>query len=224
MKEQTRKNTYAILGICYTFMQYFWTFFVSIYLRNRGTLSEITSPLGFIPVFLFNLLIAIPMIAVLIGTIIRYKRDFDDKLNYIKTDRYLITLILTTLYALMLPLSTRVAKTPRTGAFAWFYYLFFIAFLEEFLYRGLVPNLMERSSFPKALKALVPALLYGIYQSALPFAQHGISLDTLIGILPDMVWSVVFHFVLMAMKKWTGAMWLPIIVHAIFDLSLYLMV
>ena len=222
MEEQKRKNTYAILGIFYSLVQYFWTYFVSVYLRNRGTLSSITSPLGFIPVFLFNLLIALPMIVVLIGTIIRYKRDFDDKLNYIKTDRYLFTLILTTVYALMLPLSTRLASSPRTGAFAWFYYLFFIAFLEEFLFRGLVPNLMERSSFPLFINVVVPAILYAAYQSALPFAQHGVSFATLYGILPDIIWSLAFHFALMAMKKWTGAMWLPIIVHAMSELSLYL--
>ncbi len=219
-----KNNLYALLGILYAGLQYCWTYFFSIYLRKIGTLSQITSPIGFVPAFFFNLIIAIPMIIVLIGTIIRYKRDFDDKMMYIKTDRYLLTLILTMVYAIMLPLSTRVDVNPRRGAFAWFYYLVFISFLEEFLYRGLVPTLMERASFPSWIKAIIPALAYGLYQSALPFAQYGISLSVLKSIAPDIIWSTIFHFALMAMKKWTGAMWLPIIVHAILDLSFYLII
>ena len=169
----------------------------------------------------FNFIIALPMIIVFIGSIARYRRDFDDKLWYIKTDRYLLTMILTTIYALMYPMATRVAETPRSGAMAWIYYLVFIAFLEEFLYRGLVPTLVDRSNLPRLLKLIIPALVYGIYQSALPFAKYGINRSTLLLAMPDIVWSTIFHFALLSMKKWSGAMWLPIIVHAIVDLSFY---
>lgn len=222
--QSKKNNLYALLGILYTGLQYCWTYFFSTYLKKIGTLSKITSPLGFIPAFFFNLIIAFPMIIVLIGTIVRYKREFDDKMMYIKTDRYLLTLILTMIYALMLPLATRVDIAPRRGAFAWIYYLVFVSFLEEFLYRGLVPNLMERSSFPYWVKILLPAIIYGLYQSALPLAQYGATPSVMKAIIPDILWSTVFHFALISMKKWTGAMWLPIIVHAIIDLSLYLIV
>ncbi len=222
MESQKKKdNIYALLGILYAGLQYFWTYFLSAYLKKIGTLSRITSHLGYLPAFIFNLIIALPMMIVFIGTVIRYKRDFDDKMMYIKTDRYILTLILTMILALMLPMATRLDVTPKRGAFAWVYYLIFIAFFEEFLYRGLVPTLMDRSSFSAIIKAIIPAIIYGIYQSALPFAQYGVSLDTLRLIIPDVLWSTVFHFALMGMKKWTGAMWLPIIVHAIIDLSLY---
>ena len=219
--QEKKKNIYALLGILYAGVQYLWTYFLSSYFKRIGTLPRITSPIGFIPAFFFNLVIAIPMIIVFIGTVIRYRREFDDKMMYIKTDRYLLTLILTMIYALMLPLSTRLDLNPRRGAFAWIYYLVFISFFEEFLYRGLVPTLMDRSSFPSWIRAVIPALVYGIYQSALPLAQYGLSLGTLTSILPDIIWSTIFHFALMGMKKWTGAMWLPIIVHAIIDLSIY---
>ena len=78
-------------------------------------MAKITSPLGFIPAFISNLIVAIPMIVVFVGTVIRYKRDFDDKMMYIKTDRYLLTLILTVIYSLMLPLATRLDVTPKEG-------------------------------------------------------------------------------------------------------------
>ena len=177
--QEKKKNIYALLGILYAGVQYLWTYFLSSYFKRIGTLPRITSPIGFIPAFFFNLVIAIPMIIVFIGTVIRYRREFDDKMMYIKTDRYLLTLILTMIYALMLPLSTRLDLNPRRGAFAWIYYLVFISFFEEFLYRGLVPTLMDRSSFPSWIRAVIPALVYGIYQSALPLAQYGLSLSTL---------------------------------------------
>ena len=222
--QENKRNIYALLGIMYACLQYFWTYVISFYFKKTGTLAKITSPLGFIPAFISNLIVAIPMIVVFVGTVIRYKRDFDDKMMYIKTDRYLLTLILTVIYSLMLPLATRLDATPKRGAFAWIYYLVFISFLEEFLYRSLVPTLMDRSSFPSWVKALIPAIIYGLYQSALPFAQFGISLETMKLILADILWSTLFHFVLIAMKKWTGAMWLPIIVHAIIELSIYLVI
>ena len=143
----------------YACLQYFWTYVISFYFKKTGTLAKITSPLGFIPAFISNLIVAIPMIVVFVGTVIRYKRDFDDKMMYIKTDRYLLTLILTVIYSLMLPLATRLDATPKRGAFAWIYYLVFISFLEEFLYRSLVPTLMDRSSFPSWVKALIPAII-----------------------------------------------------------------
>lgn len=222
MEKNEKNNLYALLGILYAFFQYIWTYFFSTYLKVKGTLSQITSPYGFLPVFVFNLILAIPMIIVFIGTLIRYRRDFDDKMMYIKTERYTLTLILSTIYALMLPLATRLSSTPRTGAMAWIYYLVFISFFEEFLYRGLVPTLMERSNFPSWVKGLIPALVYGIYQSALPFAQNGFNLDTVIKVLPNVVFSTLFHFALMIMKNWSGAMWLPIVAHAIIELSFYL--
>ena len=86
---------------------------------------------------------------------------------------------------------------------------------------GLFVKFINQSVY---LIALIPAIIYGLYQSALPFAQFGISLETMKLILPDILWSTLFHFVLIAMKKWTGAMWLPIIVHAIIELSIYLVI
>ena len=76
----------------YACLQYFWTYVISFYFKKTGTLAKITSPLGFIPAFISNLIVAIPMIVVFVGTVIRYKRDFDDKMMYIKTDRYLLNL------------------------------------------------------------------------------------------------------------------------------------
>ena len=218
---EKRGNVFALLGILYALLQYIWTYFISLKLKNSGTLASVTSPYGYLPMLFFNFIIALPMIIVFIGSIARYRRDFDDKLWYIKTDRYLLTMILTTIYALMYPMATRVAETPRSGAMAWIYYLVFIAFLEEFLYRGLVPTLVDRSNLPRLLKLIIPALVYGISQSALPFAKYGINRSTLLLAMPDIVWSTIFHFALLSMKKWSGAMWLPIIVHAIVDLSFY---
>lgn len=220
--EKNINNKNALLGILFASLQYFWTYYISIVLKKSGTLADVTSPFGFIPLFLYNLLIAAPMLIVLFGSIIHYKRDFDDKLMYIKTERYVLTLILTTIYTLFLPLSTRLSASPKHGALAWFYFLFFIAFLEEFLYRGMIPTLLDRSSFPLWIKILLPALAYGLYQSAMPFAKYGVNIDTLLKVLPDVLWSTLFHFALMAMKKWSGAMWLPVIVHAITDLLYYL--
>ena len=79
-------------------------------------------------------------------------------------DRYILTLTITTIYAFLMPLSAEVIKPAARGAYTWFYYIFFIAFFEEFLYRGLLPSFLERSYFPRTVISIVPALMYGLYE------------------------------------------------------------
>ncbi len=222
MEKERRGNIYGVLAVAYALIQYLWAVVVTIYYRRQGILEYVTSPEGYIPLFLVNLLLSLPMLLVFIGASVRYRRRFGSEMDYVKTDRYLLTLILTTLYTFMLPLSVVLSATPTKGAYAWFYYLFFVAFFEEFLYRGLVPHLVERSSFPPCLKYTVPALLYGLYQTAIPLGRSGLDWSVFLSSLPHIVMSVAVHYLLYAAKKWSGAMWLPILIHAIIDLTFHL--
>ncbi len=221
-KEEERSSLYGVLAAAYALIQYLWAVAVTVAFRRIGILEYVTSPEGYIPLFFANLILALPMALVFLGSKLRYRRNFGEKMDYVKTDRYALTLILTTLYTLMLPLSAVSVNPATTGAYAWFYHLFFIAFFEEFLYRGLVVQFMEQSTFPRWLVYILPALLYGIYQTALPFGRSGLSSDALISALPDIIFSILFHYLLLAAKKWSGAMWLPVIIHAIADEASYL--
>lgn len=217
-----RGNIYGVLAIAYALIQYLWAVIVTVYFKRTGILEYVSSPAGYLPLFFSNFLLALPMGFVFIGSKLRYRRNFGEELDYVKTDRYTFTLLLTTLYTFMLPLSV-VIQTPHTrGAYAWFYYLFFISFFEEFLYRGLIPTFMERSNFPKALVYTVPAILFGLYQTALPFGRNGVSMTVFLSTLPNIIISIALHYLLYAAKRWSGAMWLPIILHAIIEDAIYL--
>ena len=222
-EKEKKGNIYGVLAIAYALIQYLWAVVITVYYRRSGMLEYVTSPDGYIPLFFANLTLSVPMLLVFLGAFARYRRHFGTEMDYVKTDRYALTLILTTIYTFMLPLSVVLSEVPTKGAYAWFYYIFFIAFFEEFLYRGLVPNLMERSNFPKWLKFTLPALLYGLYQTALPLGRSGLNISVFISALPDIIFSLVMHNVLLSAKKWSGAMWLPIIIHAILELALYLL-
>ena len=221
-KEEERSSLYGVLAVAYALIQYLWAVAVTVAFRRIGILEYVTSPEGYIPLFLANLILALPMALVFLGSTLRYRKSFGEKMDYVKTDRYTLTLILTTVYTFMLPLSAVLVTPATTGAYAWFYYLFFIAFFEEFLYRGLVVQFLEQSNFPRLLVYILPALLYGIYQTALPFGRSGLSFSVLLNALPDIVFSILVHYLLLAAKKWSGAMWLPIIIHAIVEEGSYL--
>lgn len=221
-ENEKRGGVYGILAVAYVLIQYFWTVIITVYFKKSGMLEYVSSPSGFLPHFFSNLILSLPMGFVFIGSKLRYRQRFGEELDYVKTDRYAFTLLLTTLYTLMLPFSVVMVTPPTMGAYSWFYYLFFIAFFEEFLFRGLVPSFMERSGFPGFLVNTVPALLYGLYQTALPFARSGISTSVFVSVIPNIVLSVALHYLLLAAKKWSGAMWLPIILHAIIEDSLYI--
>lgn len=221
-EEEKKESIFGILAIVAALIQYLWAVLVTVYFKRKGILEYVSSPDGYLPLFFSNLILALPMVFVFIITIVKYRRNFEDEMDYVKTDRYLLTLILTTIYSFMLPFAA-VNVTPAThGAYAWFYYLFLISFFEEFLYRSLIPNYMERSTFPKVLVYTLPALLYGLYQTALPLSRSGFSLSSLMESLPDVLFSIALHYLLLALKKWSGAMWLPIITHAILDFGIYL--
>ncbi len=221
-EKERRGNIYGVLAIAYALIQYLWAVVVTIYFRRHGVLEYVTSPEGYIPLFLVNLLLALPMLLVFIGASVRYRRRFGSEMDYVKTDRYMLTLILTTLYTFMLPLSVVFSSTPTKGAYAWFYYLFFISFFEEFLYRGLVPHFIERSNFPTYFKYTIPALLYGLYQTAVPLGRSGLDWNVFLSSMPHVTLAIAAHYLLYAAKKWSGAMWLPIVIHAVIDLSLHL--
>lgn len=220
--EEKKGSVFGILALGSALVQYVWAVIVTIYFKRKGMLEYVSSPDGYLPLFFSNLILSLPMLFVFVLTLIKYKQNFEEKMDYVKTDRYLLTLILTTVYTLMLPYASTTITPATHGAYAWFYYLFFIAFFEEFLYRSLIPNYMERSTFPKVLVYTLPALLYGLYQTALPFSRSGFSPKALLESLPDVVFSIALHYLLYALKKWSGAMWLPIIVHAILENGIYL--
>lgn len=224
-REQDRKgNIYAYLAIAYALLQYIWSLVVTYSFRQEGIIEYVVSPLGYLPLFFTNLILSLPMLLIFLGSLLKYRSAFGKKLDYIKPDRYILTLTITTIYAFLMPLSAEVIKPAPRGAYTWFYYLFFIAFFEEFLYRGLLPSFLERSYFPRAIIVVVPALMYGLYQTALPFARYGFSMNVLLSCLPNVIISILLHYLLYAAKKWSGAMWLPIILHATFELSLFLLI
>ncbi len=220
--EEKKRNMNGFLAVFYALIQYGWALVVTMYFKHTGKLEYVSSPDGYIPLFFSNFILAIPMGFVFLGSIMRYRQNFEEKLDYVKTDRYTLTLILTTLYVVMLPLAAKL-KTPATrGAYAWFYYLFFIAFFEEFFYRSLIPQLVESSKFPSILVKTIPALLYGLYQTALPLARSGFNTLSLVESIPDILFSIALHYLLIESKKWSGAMWLPIMLHATIEFSIYL--
>lgn len=221
-ENEKKKSTNGFLAILYALIQYAWAIVITMYFKHTGKLEYVTTPDGYIPLFFSNFLLAIPMGFVFVGSIARYRRNFEEKLDYVKTDRYALTLFLTTLYTVMLPLGAKLTTPATRGAYAWFYYLFFIAFFEEFLYRGLIPQLMEESNFPKVLVNTIPALLYGLYQTALPLARSSFNPSSPMESLPNIIISVASHYLLLAAKKWSGAMWLPIMLHATIEYTLYL--
>ncbi len=225
MQERNKDNSgvlYGFLAVLYAVIQYGWAVAVTVYYREKGLLSYVSTPDGYLPLFFSNLLLALPMAFVFIGSKLRYRRDFEEQLDYVKTDRYVLTLFLTTIYTFMLPIGVVLSSSPTRGAYAWFYYIFFISFFEEFLYRGLIPTFMEKSNLPLVLVYILPSLFYALYQTALPFGRSGFKIEVLLAVLPNIIFSIALHYLLYAAKRWSGAMWLPIIVHAIIEFFIYL--
>lgn len=102
------------------------------------------------------------------------------------------------------------------GFYQFFFYLVFVAFAEEFIYRGFIYNILKGNS--KALAIIISGIFWGITHAVLPsiiydrdMVQFLLSMQNQIGFGIVVGW----YFIYLLEKSKT--LWIPILIHAILD-------
>ena len=105
-----------------------------------------------------------------------------------------------------------------TICYQWFYYLVFISFMEELTFRGLFPFLIEKSKLPDWTVWVVPGVLFASMHTLLPVIYNGFSFGVFVAnLLSLLVGNTIAHCGFYALRRWSGTIWLPILVHGLLD-------
>ena len=130
-----------------------------------------------------------------------------------------LTAALAVFYALCLIVQALRSGDWPTTVFRWVYYLFFIAFLEEFLFRALFPALLHGYGSER-LERLLPAVLFALSHSLLPTVTGGVgagiraAASGLLGYtLSGLAWDW--------LRRRTGSLWPGVLIHALMDFGFF---
>lgn len=102
--------------------------------------------------------------------------------------------------------------------YQWVYYLLLIAFPEELMFRGLLPYLMEKGSAPNWAVWVIPGMLFACMHTLMPMVYNGFTPESFLWQMLTVVGGyTVGHCGFYFLRRWSGTLWLPILVHGILD-------
>ena len=157
-------------------------------------------------------------IALFIGSALWLKKDFS-KAMYLSVrgeKRFIWLYILSSALVVMTILGIAAQRDPVTVLYALLYYLMFVAFAEEFIFRGVCAYLLREHS--QTTRFLLPSVLFAMTHI---FAYNDFSALTgeniLSFILSDLLGLVAAGCVFQFLKERTGTLWVPVLLHAVCD-------
>lgn len=167
-----------------------------------------------------NLAVTSVSILLLVITAFILRKNFvADMYLGVKTKKQRILVIILGVVLLVMVGILLVTKEDKvTVLYNLFYYLFFVAFFEEFVVRGVCVHILK--DFSAAYRYLVPNLCFAMMHI---FVTYGFGELTIAQVLRFLVSSLSGYVILgclfQLLKEKSGTLWVPILLHAIMDFS-----
>ncbi len=193
------------------------------HLKQAGNLLGVSTASSHMPDILFqNIIEIVPMLFVLVLSLLLMRGESRKNLDLgINKKKQLVAVTVLALVMIGMAVSATCMDISDVGTILYqlCYYLFFIAFFEEFEYRCLFPALL-RGRFSNKWVWIIPNLLFGLCHL---FSYNGFSITSYEQILHFLTSDVLGLFVagciFQLVKEKTGTAWTAILLHAIFDYS-----
>lgn len=192
-------------------------------LKKAGNLLGVSTASSHMPDILFqNVMEILPMLFIFVLSMVLMRGQNLKKLDLgITKKKQLIAVLVLSLVMIGMAVAAICMHILDAGTILYqlCYYLFFIAFFEEFEYRCLFPALLE-DKFSNKWVWIIPNLLFGLCHlfsfigfSEISYEQifHFLTSD----VLGLFVAGCIFQFI----RKKTGTVWIAILIHAIYDYS-----
>lgn len=97
------------------------------------------------------------------------------------------------------------------------FYLLFVSFAEEYIFRGIVPYL-QKNKLPKIIEYLLPNVLFtGMHFVTLFVDPSGNSEITFFAALAYFITTMIFGVFMEFLKRKSNSLYIPILAHAIYD-------
>ncbi len=166
--------------------------------------------------FVQHVIVNLPPLLCIFFCIVRKRRDrIFMKVPEGKWGR-LCLILLCAVYAALLACSLKIIGNTVNTVYMAVFYLFFVSFTEEFVYRGVLPALLEKNSVP--VRWLLPNILFSLAHVAMLFVSD----DGLEGLSN---WSICLYIVSTVLtglvfelaKRKSKSLYLPILLHAVYD-------
>lgn len=166
-----------------------------------------------------NLIEGSAAIVILLLFLIVLKRDFFQGmyLEALERPQAVVVALLSAVLLIMTAADMVWSREPASSLYVLFYYLFFVSFLSELLFRGAMPYLLRENSL--VIRYFLPNFLFGV-SHLLYYAVFG---DLTAGfavyyILTKGMGYMGLGFFLQVIKERTGTIWIPILIHAVANL------
>lgn len=189
--------------------------------QESGELISTTSASANIPGILAqNLITSAFSILIFIIFLLILKHRFADEM-YLKVKGKIpfITVLALVVILMAFTIYCLISKQDKiTVLYNLFYYVFFIAFFEEFIFRDVFPFLLKDEK--SVIRYLVPGIMFGIVHLFNYSGWQNLSAEYIIQFFTTkFLGLVVSSFVFQFMKEKSGTIWIPVLVHAIMDYS-----
>lgn len=112
-----------------------------------------------------------------------------------------------------LDISKRMIKTLYISIF----YLLFVSFPEEYLYRGFIPAI-QRNKIPQIMEWIIPNILFSASHFVMFFVDGvGLREISLFELIVFFISTVIFGIVMELLKRKSNSLYIPVLCHAIYD-------
>ena len=213
-----------ILAVGIAAVWYLWDLWYYGCLYREGLLLSAAdaAPETISPLICQHLLSVAPvLLASVIFALVRHKGFFEISALTLHTRRGRISVALVgAVYLLLLPAGLLWGKGDGFAiAYQWVYYLLFVALMEELVYRGWLPYLIQKSGLPKWCVWVIPGVLFGCAHTLAPVIKEGFGLNILLTLLSSVTGYLAGACGFYALRRWSGSLWLPVLLHAALDFT-----
>ncbi|MCR5480294.1 MAG: CPBP family intramembrane metalloprotease [Ruminococcus sp.] len=221
-----KKSSSASIGlvVLIALANFVWGSVWIFHWKNTGELRSLnTASSDITHIFTQHLTVSAISIAVFLISIITLRSSFVKKMRMsVKGKRQCILMFVCLAVWVVISIYAMLTKHDKlTVGYSLFYYLIFIAFFEEFIFRDVLPELIRNER--TILRYLLPNILFGAVH-IFSYAGWGtISFSFVLRFLISQMWYYIgFGCLMQLIKEKSGTIWIPVLIHAVWD-SLYIL-
>lgn len=222
--EKKGKRLWCLLAAGIAAAWYLWDLWYYGGLYREGLLFSAAdaSPETIGPLVCQHLLSDAPVLLVAVTFALVWRKDFFEiSALTLYTKRGRISAALAgTVYLLLLPAGFLWGKGDWFAiGYQWGYYLLSVALMEELVYRGWLPYLIQKSGLPEWCVWVIPGVLFGCAHTLIPVIKEGFGLSILLTLLSSVTGYLAGACAFYGLRRWSGSLWLPVLLHAALDFT-----
>lgn len=216
----TRISTVFLIGIATILFGPGYMYMIRTKSQSRQLYSLKEASEHLVPFFEQNLMTSLVPILLFLVCAFLLKKDFAEAICLKVKDKKQVWYIgvLTAILGIMAVVGIALKKDATAVLYSLFYFLVFVAFLEEFVFRGLCSYLLldcswkTRYIIPNFLFAMTHIFAYNNFEALT--AEYVFSF-----IASDLAGLFIMGCVFQLIKEKTETLWVPILVHAMCDFA-----